>query len=39
VTNAVQLLRTVGVHTKFLRKGKIKPNNKIKNQIVWLTHG
>jgi hypothetical protein len=35
VTNAVQLPKMVGVHIKkFLRKGKVKPKNEIKNQIV-----
>jgi hypothetical protein len=35
VTSAVQLPKTMGVHIKkFLKKGKVKPKNKIKNQIV-----
>ncbi len=35
MTSAVQLPKTMGMHTKkFLKKGKVKPKNKIKNQIV-----
>jgi hypothetical protein len=35
VTNAVQLAKMVGVHKKkLLERGKVKPKNKINNQIV-----
>ncbi len=35
MTNVVQLPKTMGVHIKkFLRKRKVKPKNKIKNQSV-----
>jgi hypothetical protein len=35
VTNAVELLKTMGVQRKkVLGRGKVKPKNQIKNQIV-----
>ncbi len=35
MTNAVQLAKMVGVHIKkLLESGKVKPKNKINNQIV-----